>query len=545
MDFDALNSPIGYSKVPLRYNNIPSEQNSDRGSQLREDQPFNFDFFNSPIEIIERVFDYLSQFEILSLCRTCSDLYELCSPRLFHHIVIDPKFNIFAHEYQTAGRTYINSSYNLKRFLRRITDKSAQGSIISSILCKSLPEGFDFHQFRDHFIHLFSCLNHVQSLTWLDKHFELELLYVLPQKDLITTLILNLESCCVEDLGMDQISKLNFPNLVNFQIKPVRVARDLSPIVDGLLVNSNDEIRVSDRLRVLSFDIQGSRRPIMEIIFRQSRLGRLSNLTSLSINDILLTQEEIHLLFTYVDLSKLEFFQMKRASILEYDSGTDSFEEDSELESFHEESESGPFLLRIATKFERLCHLSLQIDEHPDKVVIDEFISILPQLTSLDIVSTTGRPVELAQAIAKHHNLTKLSSEVYEFNEDIMDSELSDPPFEFYSFLSSLNLTSLRINNTSNMRGLVHLISSQKQLRFLEIIGAKAGGAPNLGLGMVHPTVFDEWFKVQHVVLFYLNINPTIEYIRVNDCIFECKPDKTVNPRDGLGDWFDENVKVC
>ncbi|KAI5948798.1 hypothetical protein KGF57_005196 [Candida theae] len=524
MDFTALNKPIGYSKAPLQYGRSAlTYTNTDNDHPVEEGQIKNFDFTNLPIDIIEKVIGNLSQFDLLNMCRTSSRMYRICRPGLYHCIIIDPSFNIFAHELRTAGVTYIKSSYNLKVFLKILNKNPDYSNEIYSLSCKGLPGAFFWDNLIKDFIPVFKNLHHLHNLIWLDYNFPIQLLNQLPKKHLITTLILRFEYTIPVINTHTNHTSLSFPNLSNFQIQHFRSSPILQQVVDLVSLNVSGGGKVNDKLRVLSLDFMelGGSMDIFQMVFERSALKHLPNLTSLSLFDIRVRPEDADTLSKAINLSNLQFFLVR---------GFVSTLEDS-------------FLSRLASRFQRLRHLSLNISGERGDATAD-FVSSLPQLESLDIVSGTQSSVELAQAIAKHHCLTKLSSEIYDIPLEMVVDYLYDPPSEFYSVLSSLNLTSLRINNTTNMNGLVELITSQKQLKFLEILGAKAGGAPNLGLGMVHPTVFDKWFRVQHVALFYLNINPGIEYIRVNDCVFECKDNKTVNPRDGLNGWFNEKVKT-
>ncbi|KAI5969334.1 hypothetical protein CANMA_001654 [Candida margitis] len=527
MDFVTLNRPIGYSKLPLKYGSAslstPLNENNNSIGALQ----VSFDLINLPIEIIGNIINYLSQFDILSLCRTCHKMHELCNSRLYNHIIIDSQFNIFNNEYRINGKTYINSSFNLKRFIK-VFNKSHHDHHIYSFHCKNLPDSLDIYDYNlnQDLILLFSKLNHLQSLIWLDDNFRLDFLYNLPQKQLLTTLILNLKfsnylSEINQAVDFGDFQKLKFPNLVNFQIKPFKDSAKLRQIVDNLLINDDDPSRVGERLRQLSFSGQNQSVYVVRTLFLCTRLRHLPELTSLALNDMVVSIDDAKLLTQSVDLSKLKFLQLKRITEIEHDQRQSSF------------------LLNLRGKFKSLCHLSLNVQEHRDTAA--QFIQNLPPLTSLDIITSTNQHTELAECIVKHCNLKKLSIVIYKTVDDLLYEDIHSV---FYDSLVSLNLTSLRINNTSNIQGLVHLVSSQKQLKFLDLLGAKAGGAPNLGLGMIHPTVFDEWFKVQHVVLFYLTKNRAIEYIRIGDCIFQCKSDLSVNPRGGLNDWFDERVRV-
>lgn len=76
--------------------------------------------------------------EILNLCKTNQKIDELCKPCLYHFIIIDPESNIFANEYGKRNKTYINSSFKLKRFIKVFNKTSINSSHVYSIHFKSL-----------------------------------------------------------------------------------------------------------------------------------------------------------------------------------------------------------------------------------------------------------------------------------------------------------------------------------------------------------------------------------------------------------------------
>lgn len=524
-----LDRPVRCSRAPMLYGTTsltPSDINSGPpiGNHLAK-----FDLTSLPLEIIDNILINLSQFDLLRLCRTCYKMHELCNPFLYHHIIIDPQFNIFANEYRLAGRTYINSSFNLKRFIKTFNKTSTDSNHVYSIHCKSLPESLNLHdhQLKQGLVQLFGKLRHLNSLIWLDDQFSIELLKLLPQKHLLNTLVLNLNFCSHlidtdEDVKRGDISKFNFPNLINFQIKPFQNWSKLIQLIDVILINVNDAGQISKQLQELSFSGQFFATNVIETIFLDTSLQYLSSLTSLSLNDSTVTTFDAKNLSQMVDLSKLKFLQLRQIIEMGYD-----------------ENLQRSFLIQLSSSLLCLRHLSLEIEEYRDTIA-EFLLSIPPKLTSLDIFSTTEQPIELAQSIAKHNQLKKLSCKIYLSADD----RLYNAPPEFYSALIPLNLTSLRICSTANIQGLVNLLSSQRKLKYLDIVGANHAGAPNLGFGMVHPTVYDEWYKVQHEVLFYLSSNSNMEYIRYDDCIFQCKPDISVNPRGDLNTWFEEQVRV-
>lgn len=530
----SINSPIGYSKAPIQYypssSPIPKQQSSSLSSSplellLKSPSPQFLTFDKLPIELIINVISKLSQFELVNLCRVNKKLHQLSYPKLFENIIIDSKFNIFDKEFNTNGVTYINSSYNLKKFIRLINDH--KGGNIFSFLCISFPEGMDIydnHIFTE-LTELFSNLNHLKRLIWLYDVFRFEFLYTLKNRDILNVLILNIKS---NSISNELISNnLEFKKLTNFQIQPFYNSNYLINIVDNILIsNDNSKLKVLALTRHPSLqanhghhtgDNYSIRNVFERIIFH--------DLVVLSLNDIIVNENDGNMLIKSIDLGKLKSLHLRGIT---------------------ERSNVSSFLMIIGEHLNFLENLSLDIEESIE--YLPNFLSIIPILSTLDITIRKQATFETySSAITRHKKkLLKLSLELVNL-EDIL---LNDIPDLFYLSLSQLTeLNSLRINSNNNSSqepvGLLSLISSLSNLKFLEIFGNQAGGMPNLGLDMIHPTVFDGWFKVQHVVFIYLRQNKNLKYIKINDYLFECDYNKyVVSPKDGIDNWFNMNVRV-
>lgn len=154
---------------------------------------------------------------------------------------------------------------------------------------------------------------------------------------------------------------------------------------------------------------------------------------------------------------------------------------------------------------------------------------------------------EYALAITSNNRLntlTKLSIDLKEENSYCGDISISLPlPMVFYNKINQCqNLKSLRFS-PSNHNEIINMIEMLKKLQYLDVFGTNAGGAPHLGLEMVNPTFFDEWFKVQHIAMLYTRCNMNLKYVRVNKCVFE-NLGIEVCPRDGLNRWFDQIIRM-
>ncbi|KAI5950788.1 hypothetical protein KGF54_003862 [Candida jiufengensis] len=565
-----INRPIGYSKSPLNQhqrqlsisntlqpNLIENNKQLNPQHTNRESTTTPFKLNDLPVEIISTIINNLSQFDILNLIRTCSKLYNLGLPILYQYIVIDSNFNIFNNnEYKTNGITYINSSFNLKKFLKTYNNKIESSSHLIKIYkfkCLSLPDSISLYddKFNLELIKFFSKLYYLNSLIWINYNFRLEFLYNLPNTELINTLILNIRF--IDYLSNDQdnwledfnYEKYYFPNLTNFQIKHFENASNIIKIINNLLINENNPVEACNRLQNLSlsarcnpndfifgdnFDEQTNHNNhFFKSMFIKSKLKYLENLTSLSLNDMIVSNDDADLLINSVNLKNLKILQLR---------GIEEINNNSNQSLTYLSNNS--FLLKILPYLTNIVHLALEIFEVKNTLpnFLIELSNINTHIRSLDL--STYLQFNLSNSISCLINLDKLSLEVYDPIDDLSCEDLS---IEFYNQISNLNLKTLRINNSSNIQGLINLITSQLQLEYLDIIGSKAGGAPNLGLGMVHPTIFDDWFKVQHVALFYLKLNSNLKYISINECLFQCKKNLIINPIDGLNYWFNEKVR--
>lgn len=388
---------------------------------------------------------------------------------------------------------------------------------------------------------------------------------------------------------------LNFINVTNFQIRPFLNSRRLLKIIDGLLVGNNAD-RISDNLKTLrlarfdkdtnalvpgykdlvSYTEESSLGDLdlgtIKSIFINSKLKRLHNLTNLLLNNCLLMLEEANILIDSINLQQLKVLELKNIS--EYCVLHRENDRAQSIRSYSGDTYHTPdvtaingepsFIQRIAPYLYGLRHLRIDYRECLTDTV-PSFLEGIPsdQVVSLDVTvrynssklhifsdSIDNLLRAYASAIIsgnKRQTLRKLCLEIKEENA-FCDINMPLPLNLFYEEIRQCtNLRSLRLNpgDAQNPDKVVTLIEHLSHLDTLDVFGSQAGGAPHFGLGMVHPTIFDEWFKVQHVALLFLRHNPAIKYIRINKCIFECfGASNKVNPRDGIDRWFDSLVRV-
>lgn len=571
MSFALLfNAPIGYAKKPL----ISKRKTIVSTTVARSSPPpstGSVTIDKLPLEITLQIASYLGQIDVLSLSCTNKAMLAPCLRRLYDTVVVDSDYTQFSKEYSPSA-TYVNLLYNFKKLIR-----TQMRERIRALHVVSLPDLTNIYDadVNESLHTFFSSLTNLHELVWLLDNFRLDYLRQLPNHPILTRLELNIKfSNYLGELSVAPAvddATYSFPNLLTFHIKPFCNLKRLVKLLNNLLVAQNAQY-VRGHLRSLKlarFDkdttvlIPPARElnnPLtpdtsvdaphefeldtLESAFVWSNMGQLRALSELSLNNLLVCEKDAQLLINSVRIPQLTRLEFKNVS--EYgDSGNDV-------------RGVGGFLAHLAPLLNSLTHLHLDYRE-TTRDSVGSFLAGLPgeNLRALDLVVRVNElklahvdlPTmyeEYGSAIMNQIELRKFSVEIREENSfcDILNST----PLELLTGLHALrNLESLRLNcgdSTQGVSALLDLLKSLRKLKILDVFGAKAGGAPNLGLGMIHPNVYDEWFKVQHVALLYWQAQNNLQYVRINKCIFEYTDEGIANPRDVIDRWFDSKVRV-
>lgn len=494
--------------------------------------------------------------------------------------------------------SYIRTPYSFKRLVNPNGNSlSAKKSsymncllYIKMLLCINLPDSLNTydHKIYNSLKEFFKQLHGLRDLVWLSDNFRVEYLINLPNHEAINTLVLNIKYSTYlseyqqegEDIFSIQSpdkSMLFFPNLSNFQLMPFQNSRRLKSIVDELLIGDHPE-NIESQLQVLKlsrFDkerntllpschdliLSDQNKTLKDFdlgtigaLFHDSKLHYLNNITILLLSNCLLSQEDATCFIESVNLENISTLEMKFVS--EYYACHDP------MEMIANGNSHTSFILRLAPHLTNLRHLYLDYRESYVDTV-PEFLNILPssKIQSLDLIirynetklqvfhnSINNFYEAYAKALISNGKallLTKLSVELKEEN-TFCDLNLPLPSDYFYNDIGRCeNLQALRVNpcDRINESKMLDLVRSLKNLNLLDIFGSRAGGAPHLGLAAVHPTIYDEWFKVQPVAFNYLQANLHLQYIRINQCIFE-EVKNSANPREGIDRWFELAVRV-
>ena len=572
-----LNAPVGYFNNPLKVSsNFNMEVSTNIPSTASKSPPGrNFPIDKFPLEIGMKICQLLSQFDCINLSLVCKPLYQCCFERLYQNIIIDKDFNRFDNEkeYQFFDELgvsccYINNHYSFKKFIKTIRN-SGKIFPIKQLQVVSLPTSLNIFEYYPDLLILFQNLHHLNKLVWLNDNFNVQWLRFLPNKSLITTLKLHMK-----DIHESSFIILKFPNLREFEFQPFKphqlknigkfLNSDLRSLVlskhsetnDNLLPNCYELVMVRDRESIIETIQRGTIHSkyydidLKSITKFVTNLPYLKCLTKLSIDNILVTSNDANLILDSINISNLTYLSLK--GISEY-----------QLLDHHDDTIKNSFLLKLVPFLKNLRHLALDYRESKMDSV-PQFLDKLnkEKLESLDLTirlnqTRDWRAVDGERAFYQHYgsiilsmkNLTRLSMEMKQELDNMVDGTninvLANFPenLEFLKRLDHLTkLTTFRVNPSGNVDNILGVLPTMKLLEIIDIFGDKAGGSPNLGLGMVHPSIFDEWFKVQHIALAYWKQRKQLQYIRINSYIFECTTN--VNPRNGLSRWFEEKVRV-
>lgn len=556
----SFNSPIGYSKNPIvdqaltkdidPYNDkkksletIPTESVKKNGNE-KLSQGNNREYSGNPLnskglqylpyEILELILLELSQFDLLNLLKTNHRMYDIVHPKLFENVIIDGNFSAFNKEFprfhiqsinnstKKLNAIYINSNYNFKKFL--VNYHEARRPIFR-FQCVCLPDSvtiIDQH-LESLLIKLFSQLDQLQEFIWVPRNFDCRYLSYLP-KDLLS-LKINLN----KETGFENLFKFN--QLEMLHINSYKTIQNLTKLVQ-VFERTHDSL-VS--LKIGKKEVKYSEIPnppssqLMSLEGVANDLKRICtygypHVTKLSLTGLMVQEDDFAHLNDSINLGNLvdlELGQLIESKTLETSS----------------------FLEKLGPKLTNIKYLSLDYREsHKDNV--PKFLKTINKLTKLNLIARINdtKPFKdylYAEALQYHKpSLTHLAINFkLETGINFIDLPINLSLIDL-SELKQLKSLKFNSNNEANN---VCVIQNLPNLKYLQLFGLKAGGAPNLGLGMIHPNIFDEWFKVQHVALIYYDNNQNLDYIKINNCLFECK-DKVI-PRDGIDNWFSDIIE--
>lgn len=567
-----LNAPIGYTKNPdfrrgyfVSDFNMPTLNLPASLPIVSRLQLCGSDLLSQlPVEIRESVVSHLDQYSCISLALTSKSWSSVCLQRLYRNIVVDTSYSEFSKEFPKYV-TYINLLYSFKKLIRNYDGRWP----ILNFQVIHLPDStnvYDMHV-NNHLLQFFANAGHLKSLVWLSDNFKLDFLKNLPNKSSITTLAINIKfSNYLGELSLRN-PPLDFTHLSHFHLRPFHNKHRLLKVLNNIIPENASELLSTLRgLKLARFDKDTSgvaplarelhemslRQPqtnatrdletdTLKVVFKVSRLKYMPArllLTELGLNDFILDREDANLLAHSVDLHCLKKLELK-----------------SVCDSSNVDEESLGFLDTITPYLSKLASLHLDMKETTG----DSCGRILARTTDLVELDWVIRSNDFkwhhvdreatfsayADSLRSKKKLKKLLLEIRD--ENLFCETVVTTPLLLIDAIGSLQqLQSLRLNSGDTTLAVEEILSVLARLHalcFLDVFGAKAGGAPHLGLGSVHPNVYDEWFKVQHVALLYKQAQTNLLYARINQCVFEFVTGG-VEPRDEIDGWFDKKVRV-
>lgn len=542
-----MNAPIGYAKYPIQTQTDVSHSVLEPDYTITPPPPGSRTIDLLPPEILDYITGILSQNDTISLALTCKALEKPCLDRLYARVVVDSKYTQFNRE-NSRSYTYINLLYSLKRFLH-----SKRTLAVKALYVVSLPDllWLNDPQMKELQLNFFGSLSNLHELVWLTSFFDTDYLMQLPSHGLLTRLETNVARGTLE-----MQSSFSFPNLETLSIRPFSSKHALACLVLGQTLRSLKLAQFADDPAMLLPPARYLANPdeymeanhprheksrmgcgISELIHGSEGLGIMPALTALSLDNLLVSEEDAHRIARGLVLGQLRRLELKNVS------------------------EVGPvqgsrvgFLGHLGPGVPALQHLRLDFREAaPDTV--GPFLKCAKDLKSLDLVvrmndvkktyvDVDAMYVDYGETIGDLQKLEHLCVEVRE-EVELLDKTLATPVLMLEALTKLTKLRTLRLNGNEGghaVETFLDLLRKLPKLTMLDVFGKWAGGPPNLGLGMVHPNVFDSWFKVQHVALLYWRVQSLLKYIRIRECVFEVR-DGVANPRSHLDRWFDSRIR--
>lgn len=580
------------------------QNSSGLGSLLKKKQKksvYSEKVSHLPIEVKVRITNNLNQHDLVKLASVSKYFYDAAMFSLYETVVVDSSFSILN---DTLGIskvekcTYIKTKYNLKKFMRVLSQDSIKTAYPLGILVKSLkiirlPDGVSNIEIAE-FVHKsIRSLSRLSCLYWESGSRKLppDTLEYLPNKKELVSLAVNLDLSKYEGNSMrfPQLEKfsiapfVNSENLTNFMsqiskeyvaynIKVLQLKRQL-PTMRQISKNMNQgqslivtNFMIENQLRspdsdesdkflnhaLLDCHFWGFLDPFLETnqIFTSLRV--------LDVDGINFLSTDSHKVLSAIDLSQLETLSLNNVNEMQWLNAVDFLVTDFTslvLQEFHP-----PFLLMIAPHLKLLKRVRLNYRE-PCRDSIPRFLSTLADagvsLEEIDITIHWSKEKlatvtdwhtlmqNYARSICKHKNtLSKLSLDA---QEDLSYYRLpiSLPENILFMLTDCIYLKSLRINGDSLQPNGIYLLNKFPSLTYLCLHGKKSGGPPHMGLQTVHDGIMDDWYRVIHVATNLSHLNKNLQFIMIDKCLFHRnQPGHLVPHPDTLDAWFFDQTRV-
>lgn len=559
---------------------------------------------NLPIEIKTLITSHLSQHDLVNLARVSRSFYDAAMFSLYENVVIDSDYSFLNDPLRDTGEkvTFIKTRYNLKKFMQLIRENSdtpfPMGMLVRSFKVINLPDGISRNEVRSFIYDSIPNLTRLSSFYWKTNSsvLPLSLLDVLPNKEEITTLAFNV------DLGKTTSFTSNaFPSLTKISLAPFVNSQNLSAFFESILLSEGETIEKLETLQLASELPSVLHKPsgnvssaqclvitkyMMDnnlqqpntsesdrfIVYNQIDCGfwsflnaiakkgkRFESLKILDIHSANFLSTDSNEVCNIVNLKNLRTLCLSNINEIQFLPDVDY--EVHDVSNLALRYMKPSFLEGLLPNLRQLTKLKLDYRESM-KDTVCEFIGALQtkaniSLRELDIVIHWDDSKEavwsswetlaeryIAAILLHKKTLRKLSliatedSKFYELHKTI-------PANMLRSLKDCRHLQSLRLHGESLHPSGHLLLSEFPDLHYLDLVGKEAGGPPHMGLQVVHDGVLDNWYRVIHVAITLAQGNPSLKFVRVDKCLFECGRSGNVSPKlDNLKNWFEKKTRV-
>ncbi|CDO94709.1 unnamed protein product [Kluyveromyces dobzhanskii CBS 2104] len=614
-----LSAPVGHAGVPLL------EQATSKGSAqgnaflcsnstpiaVRENDDYLLSekILNLPIEIKVKITNNLTQYDLVNLASVSKSFYDAAMFTLYENIVVDASYSVLNDALRTDKHmrcTYIKTNYNLKKFMKSLSEDEMEtafplGILVKSLKIISLPDGVSNLEIVNFVHRSIGSLTRLSCLYWESgsRKLPLDTLHYLPNKKELTSLAINL------DLSKCEETDIHFPRLERLSIVPFNNSETLCKFMEHVSIE-----KIADRLRVLQLKRQ---LPSMKQISKSNlNLGQSLIVTKYMVDNNLARPDAVEtdksINQSMVDFQFWSFLDsilasnaadstpktaFKRLSVLDIDSvnvlandaekvvqafnlatlDTLSLNNVSEIQWLPEidfqltdftsaavEHFHPGLLLTIAPHLKLLKRLQLSFQE-ANRFSVPRFLNILANngvfLEEIDmtiswddsklvtVLSWEHLMQSFTESICKHKSKLRKLSLVTQESLRYCEVPKHIPIDSIARLTECENLESLRINGDFLQPTGIHLLNRFPKLRFLSLHGKRSGGPPHMGLLMAHDGIMDNWYRVMHVAITLAQANKKLQFVKIDKCLFECGEGGNAIPRpDVMNNWFSKQTRV-
>lgn len=553
-----------------------------------------------PFEIRLLIANELSQYDTLSLMLVNRAFYQVAVIRLYTEIIVDPSYSYFnmdilsAHLSTAYRASYIKTRYSLKTFCKTVEKATSVGtpekgiekctqyaSYVNSLQVIELPDSFDIHTDFTVLMRSMLKLANLRSLYWGSQtELTLRMIDRIPNKAKLKSLRMRVDLKAVRSPSAFE-SFAQFNNLEHLSLVQLLKSRNLKYIFLNLVKDGNVQsiykleslqLSMHDSLHGFNKNIPSSMLVLTQFIIENEQMKMtdydldtikymyevcsqadfiLKYLKVLSLDSVLVSCKDASRLHQMCDMKQLQQLELKNVSEIQHIPGVNV---PISMNDLARRLDTGFLKILDGRQLENVTRLRIDYREGL-RDSVPAFIESFNRLEELDVtirwnltkLCSVDSWVTLCNAyitaILKHSGtLRKLSLEA---KEDSVFCEL-DKQFDTAVLmkLSALsNLESLRVHGYSLQPYATLLLSELPKLKYVVLYGSSAGGAPHMGLQVVHNGVLDDWLRVRHVASEIASVNNNVEFIKIDKCLFQIK-DSVAVPRDGLDRWFESKVRV-